>query len=120
MDKIAKALKISEVESKNQMLARYGQLDNYVKTIILDDEIEWQKLASIHLRPTTHTKVMENGRLYRVYLVIRGSHTYDTTEMGRLIDGTVEEAKALGIETMTPAELERMIKACDQKKSWLK
>lgn len=120
VDKIAKALKISEVESKNQMLARYGQLDNYVKTIILDDEIEWQKLASIHLRPTTHTKVMENGRLYRVYLVIRGSHTYDTTEMGRLIDGTVEEAKALGIETMTPAELERMIKAWDQKKSWLK
>ena len=117
VDKIAKALKISEVESKNQMLARYGQLDNYVKTIILDDEIEWQKLTSIHLRPTTHTKVMENGRLYRVYLVIRGSHTYDTAEMGQLIDGTVEEAKALGIETMTPAELERMIKAWDQKKS---
>ena len=120
VDKIAKALKISEVESKNQMLARYGQLDSYVKTIILDDEIEWQKLTSIHLRPTTHTKVMENGRLYRVYLVIRGSHTYDTAEMGQLIDGTVEEAKVLGIETMTPAELERMIKAWDQKKSWLK
>lgn len=120
VDKIAKAMKISEVESKNQMLARYGQLDSYVKTIILDDEIEWQKLTSIHLRPTAHTKVMENGRLYRVYLVIRGSHTYDAAEMGQLIDGTVEEAKALGIETMTPAELERMIKAWDQKKSWLK
>lgn len=28
--------------------------------------------------------------------------------MSQLIDGTVEEAKALGIETLTPAELERM------------
>jgi hypothetical protein len=28
--------------------------------------------------------------------------------MSRLIDGTVNEAKELGIETLTPAELERM------------
>jgi hypothetical protein len=40
--------------------------------------------------------------------VMRGSHTYDTREMSRLIDGTVEEAKELGIETLTPEQLERM------------
>ena len=78
------------------------------ENIILDDNIPWQKLDNIHLRPTAFTKVLDNGRLYRVYYVMRGSHTYDTKEMSRLIDGTVSEAKELGIETMTPNEIERM------------
>ena len=42
------------------------------------------------------------------YKIYRGSHTYDTKEMSVLIDGTVMEAKELGIETMTPAELAEM------------
>ena len=32
----------------------------------------------------------------------------NTQEMSRLIDGTVSQAKELGIETATPEELERM------------
>lgn len=34
-----------------------------------------------------------------------GSSTYDTQEMARLVDALVQEARTLGIETMTPAEL---------------
>lgn len=34
-----------------------------------------------------------------------GSSTYDVAEMRRLINATVEDARALGIETATPAEL---------------
>lgn len=37
-----------------------------------------------------------------------GSSTYDTAQMSRLIDLLVQDAKQLGIETLTPAELERM------------
>jgi hypothetical protein len=51
---------------------------------------------------------MDNGKLYRVYIVMKGSHTYDTKQMSVLIDGTVGEAKDLGIETLPPHELERM------------
>ena len=40
--------------------------------------------------------------------MMRGSHTYDSGEMSILIDGVVQEAKQLGIETLTPNELERM------------
>lgn len=39
---------------------------------------------------------------------MRGSHTYNTAEMSKLIDGTVSEAKELGIETMTPDQIEEM------------
>lgn len=107
-DLIAKELNASAIKVKNMMLARYGQIDKDVSHLIMDNDIDYTELETIHLRPTGHTKVMDNGKLYQVYLVIRGSHTYDTKEMSQLIDGTVSEAKALGIETLTPAELERM------------
>ena len=55
-----------------------------------------------------YTEVLgeEEGRaMVRCYL---GSSGYNTEEMARLIDHTVDEAQALGIETMTPDELEHM------------
>lgn len=50
----------------------------------------------------------ENGQSLNFFRIYRGSHTYDTKEMSILIDGTVQEAKDLGIETMTPDELDRI------------
>lgn len=46
---------------------------------------------------------------YTNVTVYYGSSTYDTKQMSLLIDHLVEDAKTLGIETLTPAELERMI-----------
>ena len=37
-----------------------------------------------------------------------GSSTYNTKEMSVLIDGVVSEAKEMGIETLSPVELERI------------
>lgn len=37
-----------------------------------------------------------------------GSSTYDTAQMHRLIELLIQDAKALGIETMTPQELEAL------------
>lgn len=37
-----------------------------------------------------------------------GSSQYNTQQMARLIDGLVSDCKDLGIQTMTPAEIERM------------
>lgn len=108
VDKIAGKQRLTHTEVHNRLIADYGFMDEQINNIILDDSIPWLRLETIHLRPTTATRVMDNGKLYRVYLVMRGSHTYDTAEMSRLIDGTVEEAKALDIETLTNDELERM------------
>ena len=44
------------------------------------------------------------------YIVIRGSHTYNSKEMSQLINGVVQEAQNLDIETMTPTEIEQMIR----------
>lgn len=44
-----------------------------------------------------------NGTVF--FLAYYGSSTYSTLEMSRLIENTVQDCKALGIETLTPAEL---------------
>lgn len=44
-----------------------------------------------------------NGTTF--FLAYYGSSTYTTSEMSRLIENTVQDCKALGIETLTPAEL---------------
>lgn len=110
--KIADVMDLSITEVKNQLIADYGQFeineDGGCQMIILNDSIEWESVEWLHLRPTQSTKVLDDGKVYRVYRVMRGSHTYDTKEMSRLIDATVEMAKGLGIETLTPQDLERM------------
>lgn len=115
VDKIAEKMRLSHTEVHNMMIADYGRVDEELSTIIMDDEIPWEKVKAIHLRPTTHTQVLDNGKLYRVYLVMRGSHTYNSLEMAHLIDGTVQEAKKQGIETLPPQELERLKQAWDVK-----
>lgn len=45
----------------------------------------------------------------RAYIVIKGSHEYNSKEMYDLIQGAVQEAKQLDIETRTPAEIQEMI-----------
>lgn len=110
-DKIASRLNISHIEAHNQLIADYGQPDYEVGHMILKDSVDWRRLEWVHLAPTPRTQILDNGELYRVCRVMRGSHTYDTAEMARLIDGTVYEAKELGIETLPPDELEAMKRA---------
>jgi hypothetical protein len=45
---------------------------------------------------------------YTTVIAYYGSSSYDTAEMTRLVEAVVDEAKALGIETMTPLELDRL------------
>jgi hypothetical protein len=49
-----------------------------------------------------------------VYWRIKGTHEMNTTEMSRLLDDVVTDAKALGIETIPPEELERLLGALNE------
>lgn len=49
----------------------------------------------------------ENGKLFRCYLVYKHTADMDSAEMARLIDGAIDEARELGIETDTPERLAR-------------
>lgn len=67
---------------------------------------EIRQKAEYHLAPTS--KVVKGARgMKRVYLMIRGSSTYDTAEMSRLIKGLISDCKDAKIpdsEIMTPFE----------------
>lgn len=49
----------------------------------------------------------ENGKLFNCYLVYKQTHLMDSKEMARLIDGAIEVAHELGIETDTPDQIAR-------------
>ena len=49
-----------------------------------------------------------NGKKFLHYMVYVGSSKYNTKEMSTFISGIVEEAKDLGIETLTPDEIARL------------
>lgn len=109
--KVAEAMGITNNEVHNQMIADYGYVDTDMKDIIMRDSIDWKKLDTLHVRPTAQIRVLGNGVLYRVFYVMRGSSTYNTKEMSRLVDGIIQEAQNLGIETLTPHELEQIRQA---------
>lgn len=107
--KIAEALRISKARAKNTLLGRYGQRElNEVGQVIISvlSEIDMMEREDIHCVPVGYETA--NGKEFTHYAVVRGSHTYNTMEMSKLIDGAVDEAKELGIETLSPAEIERM------------
>ena len=110
--KIADALTISKTRCKNILIGRYGQQDflEYGSPVILKTNISVDKMLEqefLHTAPCGAKE--ENGTLVVFYKVFRPSHTYDSKEFSILINGTIEEAKALGIETIPPAELHRMM-----------
>ena len=109
--KIATAVNASNTEVKNRLIREYGAfefIDGQIPTFSIKAEYEDRMLLneSIHVKPIGREYVDGVERVRFAFM--RGSHTYSSEEMRRLIDGTVEEAKQCGIETLTPRELERM------------
>lgn len=99
---------LSMAACKNHLITSYGQPEYdengnmvYLKANIPTDKM--QEIEYLHCQPVKSES--ETVIFYRVY---RGSHTYNTAEMAQLIAGTVDECRALGIETATPQELQRM------------
>lgn len=80
--------------------------------VYIPDTDEAEKTAlnaeSYHIKPTSQTRLGKDGQVFRCYVMLRGSHTFNTAEMSALVDLMVQEAKAVGVETMTPKELEHI------------
>lgn len=112
VDKIAQEMNLGFEETKTNLVVEYG-------TVERDDEgmkVGFNLPASVDV-----TKIyryvkcfdtrIENGKEFNCYIVFKHTHLMDTKEMSRLIDGTVHEAKQLGIETLPPDKLAAMVEA---------
>ena len=117
--KLAKGLEVSNQEIHNRMLRLYGQPEIFEGkaayiTIPYTESAEKKvnNAMDYHLQPTSQVREGLDGVLYRTYKLLRGSHTYNTEEMARLIDGLIGECKYVGIpdaEIASPDE-KRLLK----------
>ena len=101
ISKIADIQRLSKEDVYLQMLKDYGQSE-----II-------SMLSTIN--PKGYLKYYEeigngqvNGKDFTHYKVYKGSSEYDSKEMSILIDGVIQEAKQLDIETLTPQQIAEM------------
>lgn len=110
-EQLAKKLHTSKYQVHNQLLCDYGTdwLDDEGKHIyiMMKDNDAYLRSETMHYRPTDATED-RNGTMYRWFILLLPSHLMDTAQMSALIDGTVADAKEVGIETRTPDEIERM------------
>lgn len=109
VEKIAVATKSGNGEIKTKLNLEYGTLarlaDGGIAGAMLPIQAninEYYPYAELY-----QTKIMD-GREYACYKFYKRTSELDSAEMARLIDGTICEAKDLGIETMTPNELARL------------
>lgn len=112
--KLAKVLQITNEECHNMELRHYGQPEIYEGKgvyITIPDTPEAEKKVDnsmdYHLAPTTQVRVGNDGVIYRTYRLLRGSHSYTTQEMARLIDGVINDCRDANIpdaEIASPEE----------------
>lgn len=100
----------------NMLLRRYGVAEivgGQLLTVMVPDtdEAERETLEKeiYHLKPTSKLKEGKDGRMFRTYILLKGSSDFDTKEMARLIDGTIDECKEVGIDTLSTEEVRRMM-----------
>ena len=103
--KLADAMRITPVEVYRQAIQNVG--DNY-------EIIPIKEVAADHFKRIWEAKglgwpCVDMGRSripgYRNLRAYYGSSTYDTRQMSQLIDGLVQDCKAMDIETLSPDKL---------------
>lgn len=112
VDKIANRMKLGSDEIKVQMVLEYGTVakENGEQLIVA-----LPKSADVNTYYAYAKWIgdftAKNGKPYSQYIFYKHTHTLDRSEMSRLIDGVVHEAKELGIETRSPEELKSLIES---------
>jgi hypothetical protein len=107
IDKIAAAMHISKAEVYRNAIKEIGGVSDVVcvRKNAADALCEgWQHNGLGWFTERTESKIDGCVNVVLYY----GSSSYNTAQMSRLIDSLIADAKELGIETMTPAELERL------------
>lgn len=105
--KIADILRTSKDEIYLIMLKKYGQseLVSVLSNINIEGYFKYYEVVGTS---------MLNNKEFTHYKVFKGSSKYDTREMSILIDGIVQEAKELGIETKSQEEIESLLNNWNQ------
>ena len=103
-DQISKILGISIDAVHNEMVLQYGVLE----TISVVEEA-WESAKRLFDYCKEMGRSNLNGKTFVHARVGVGTHLYNTKEMSCFLNGVVQEAKDLGIQTLEDKQLEEMI-----------
>ena len=95
---IADKMRMSKEDVYLSMLRDYGQSE----LVSVRSDIDIKGYFKYYEEFGTGTV---NGKEFTHYKIYKGSSEYDTKEMSVFIDGVVQEAQALGIQTLTPTQI---------------
>lgn len=98
---IANVNRLSKEDVYLQMLKDYGQ------SIVVSIASEIDVSTSFKYYETIGRGKV-NGKDFIHYKIFKGSSDFDTKEMGIFLDGIIQEAEQLGIQTLTPDEIGRL------------
>jgi len=112
LNKIARVQSLSDDVVKRMLVTEYGALavDGTGDAIALVLPVTFDIEALYKYVKVIGETEIHGKRCYQ-YSVYKETHTLNTAEMSKLIEGTVYEAKQLGIETATPQELTQLMAA---------
>lgn len=103
INEIANALRMSKEEVYLRMLKDYGQRE-YVSMLA---NVNPNRISKYYEEQGTFK---HNNNTFKSYMFYIGTSQYDSREMSIFIDGLVQEARHLGIETLEDIEIENLIK----------
>ena len=116
---MAKALRISVPFMHNQLLRRYGVLwesDGQEIWVAVPNTAEAERNADeneeTHLKPTS--KIFKSKRWY---LLLKPSHEFNSSEMSRLIDGTADEMRQMGLTPPMDEDIKRALEKMEKKEN---
>jgi len=104
---IAMARGLSDEEVKRDLVTQYGTIavhEGYKVGFKLPAAVD---VETIYPYTRMYKQVEENGMLMNCYLVFKQTRYMDTKEMAHLIDGAIQVAQELGIDTDTPEQKAR-------------
>lgn len=107
VNQIAMARGLSDDEVKQDLVTQYGAIavqDGYKVGFKLPASVD---VETIYPYTRMYKQVEENGMLMNCYLVFKQTRYMDTKEMAHLIDGAIQVAQELGIDTDTPEQKAR-------------
>ena len=110
LSKIAEKTNVGLEEVKKRIVEDYGTVA-FVARIPADADLETIYKYSKLIGESKGTKTPCND-----WYIFKPTHELNSKEMARLIDGVIQEAKQLDIETKTPKELAEMMSLWAQQK----
>lgn len=101
LTEIGNVLRASKEDVYIEMLKRYGQSEiiSVLSHIPIKEYVKYCEEAG---------ESTLNGKLFKHYKVYKGSSEFDTREMSIFLDGVVDEAKEMGIQTETPEQIAKL------------